>query len=47
MKDFIEILIKILEDPTQSDEVKELARELIRKQLLLEDELLNKLRKLV
>jgi len=47
MKEFIEILIKILEDPNQSDEVKELARELIKKQLLLEDELLNKLRRLL
>ncbi len=47
MKEFVEILIKILEDPNQKEETKELARELIKKQLLLEEELLERLRKLI
>lgn len=45
MKDTGEKLIKIFEDPIQNAEVKDLARELIRKQILLENELSTMLRK--
>lgn len=39
------MIIEILEDPIQTAEVKDLARELIREQILLEDERSTMLRK--
>ena len=47
MTDFMEKLLPLLDDPNVSEETKEAVRELIRKQLDLQEDLLKGLRKLL